>query len=75
MLDQFSDLGGPFDIIFLRNALIYFDNATKSSILARLRDAIAPDGYLVLGESETILGLTDRFRIPSSDADFYVPAG
>jgi chemotaxis protein methyltransferase CheR len=44
-----------FDIIFLRNVLIYFDMDTKRSILSRARDLIAPDGFMLLGSSETTL--------------------
>lgn len=73
LLDPIADLGGPFDVILVRNVLIYFDSVTKTSIFSRLRQAIAADGYLVLGESETILGLTDRFRIPDIETDHYVP--
>src|SRR5205823_4916697 len=56
LLDSFAELG-DFDIVFCRNVLIYFDQATKASVLARLTRVLAPDGYLVLGEAETVLGL------------------
>ena len=74
LLDPFTDLGGPFDIILVRNVLIYFDNENKASIFSRLRQVMAPDGYLLLGESETILGLTDDFRIPGEGVVHYVLA-
>lgn len=64
----------PFDVVFLRNVLIYFDASIKPSLFARVREAIAPDGYLLLGESETILGLTDQFVLQSDAAPFYRPA-
>ena len=55
LLDSFKPLG-QFDIIFCRNVLIYFDQPTKHDVLGRLVDALAPDGYLVLGSAETVLG-------------------
>jgi len=60
LLDGCQDLG-IFDVIFCRNVLIYFDDATKRTILARLASRLAPDGYLVLGAAETTTGLSDEF--------------
>ena len=61
LLESFSHLG-EFDIVFCRNVLIYFDQATKSEILGRLVKSIPDDGYLVLGAAETVVGLTDAFK-------------
>jgi chemotaxis protein methyltransferase CheR len=61
LLDDFSKLG-PFDLVFCRNVLIYFDQATKISVLERIAGATARDGFLVLGGAETVVGLTDRFK-------------
>jgi chemotaxis protein methyltransferase CheR len=52
---------GLFDVIFCRNVLIYFDDATKRAVLGRLAARLAPDGYLVLGAAETTTGLDDDF--------------
>ncbi|MEQ1946133.1 MAG: protein-glutamate O-methyltransferase CheR [Bryobacteraceae bacterium] len=63
---------GPFDIIFCRNVLIYFDIPTKKEILASLRSALVPGGYLVLGSAESTLNLDETFkRIPVGRAMFY----
>lgn len=47
----------PFDLILVRNVLIYFDSATKRGILQRMEGALAADGYLLLGSGETTLDL------------------
>jgi chemotaxis protein methyltransferase CheR len=60
LLDSFAALG-PFDVIFCRNVLMYFDPATKADILSRLSDTLADDGYLVLGAGETTLGMGGSF--------------
>ena len=60
LLDDCQDLG-PFDVIFCRNVLIYFDEATKRAVLARLASGLASDGYLVLGAAETTTGLSHDF--------------
>jgi chemotaxis protein methyltransferase CheR len=61
LLQEFSNLG-MFDVIFCRNVLIYFDQDTKSNIFGRLARVLEPDGYLLLGAAETVVGLTDAFK-------------
>jgi chemotaxis protein methyltransferase CheR len=61
LLHDFSQLG-VFDVIFCRNVLIYFDQDTKINIFNRLAKQNEPDGFLVLGAAETVVGLTDAFK-------------
>ena len=50
---------GLFDVIFLRNVMIYFNADTKQQIVARLQACLRPGGYLIIGHSETLNGLQD----------------
>jgi chemotaxis protein methyltransferase CheR len=72
LLHDFSQLG-VFDIIFCRNVLIYFDQDTKIGIFNRLARATEPDGYLVLGAAETVVGLTDAFKPSPERRGVYQP--
>lgn len=51
-----------FDLVLMRNVLIYFDVDTKKAILGRTRRVLRPGGYLLLGGAETTLNLDDNFR-------------
>lgn len=53
---------GPFDLVFCRNVLIYFDTQTKSLILSGIGSTLTPDGCVFLGASESTLGLDDTFE-------------
>ena len=53
---------GPFDVVFCRNVLIYFDIESKRRILGELRETLFRGGHLLLGGSETTLNLDDRFE-------------
>ncbi len=43
-----------YDVIFCRNVLIYFDNATKAAVINKLHGALKPDGYLIIGGAESL---------------------
>jgi len=53
----------PMDVIFLRNAIIYFDHETKRELINRLHDYIKPGGFLILGHSESLSGISDKFEL------------
>jgi chemotaxis protein methyltransferase CheR len=53
---------GPFDLVFCRNVLIYFDAETKSNILKELHGTLFRGGWLLLGGAETAFGVEERFE-------------
>jgi chemotaxis protein methyltransferase CheR len=71
----------PFDVIFLRNVLIYFDVATKRTVLQNVARLLRPDGWLFLGAAETTIGIDDNYeRVAAGRTSAYrvrtgVPAG
>lgn len=71
----------PFDVIFLRNVLIYFDVATKRQVLQNAAKILRPDGWLFLGAAETTIGIDDNYeRVAAGRTSAYrirsaVPAG
>lgn len=54
---------GQFDIIFCRNVLIYFSSDVKLEILRKMRRQLRPGGYLLLGASESLSGLSDLYKM------------
>jgi chemotaxis protein methyltransferase CheR len=72
LLQDFSHLGS-FDIIFCRNVLIYFDQATKTNIFDRIARMLEPDGVLALGAAETVVGITNAFKPYPERRGLYCP--
>ena len=56
---------GLFDVIFLRNVMIYFNNETKRQVIANLLPFLKSDGYLVVGHSESLNGLVNELTAES----------
>jgi chemotaxis protein methyltransferase CheR len=58
---------GAFDVIFIRNVMIYFDMPTKRDVVGRALRHLRPAGYLIVGHSETLNGVTDALEpvVPS----------
>lgn len=54
---------GSFDVIFLRNVMIYFDLETKRQVVSRLIRHLKPGGYLMIGHSESLNGISNEVEI------------
>ena len=62
LMDEVYGVKGPFDVIFCRNVLIYFDKPTQVAVVGRLCNHLAPGGFLFLGHSETVAGFGLKLR-------------
>jgi chemotaxis protein methyltransferase CheR len=63
LMDERWTMGEPFDIVFCRNVMIYFDAATQRQVLQRMHGAMKPKGLLFGGHSENFTSSRDIFRL------------
>lgn len=54
---------GPFDAVFCRNVVIYFDKPTQTKLFNRIADLMKPGGWLYIGHSENLFKVCDRFEL------------
>jgi chemotaxis protein methyltransferase CheR len=62
MATQWS-LGEPFDMVFCRNVMIYFDHATQRKVLEHIHEVMKPGGLLFVGHSENFTDSRDLFHL------------
>ncbi len=62
---------GSFDIVFLRNVIIYFSDEFKRALFKKVAHLMSPRGYLFLGTSETVTGYTDAFEIMEDNGNIF----
>jgi chemotaxis protein methyltransferase CheR len=55
-------MSGPFDAIFCRNVMIYFDNTVRQKLLVECNRLLKPDGFLFVGHAESLAGLLSGFK-------------
>lgn len=72
---QKPQMMGPFDVIFCRNVLFYFENGDKKKILSNLSSALANHGMLFLGSAESTLGLSSDFNNLEENRGIFVKPG
>jgi chemotaxis protein methyltransferase CheR len=62
LMDSFYNVAKDFDVIFCRNVLIYFDRETQEKVINKLCSHLKPNGYFLLGHSESIMGIDVPLR-------------
>lgn len=75
LLDRVDLPSGPFDVVFCRNVLMYFSDVAARAVVARLTEALVPGGYLFLGHTDTLRGLSTEYALESSHGTFYYRLG
>jgi len=62
LMDNFP-MKGPFDVIFLRNVMIYFDKPTRERLVNKMHRLLSPGGIFAIGSAETLSGLNTPFKM------------
>lgn len=63
LLDRNYPFARPFDLIFCRNVMIYFDQPTQDTLVRQLTGALAPGGHLLVGHSESLGGVKHSLKL------------
>ncbi len=74
LLDSLYSLG-KMDLVFCRNVLIYFDVPTKSKVVSAIQNIMNPNGFLMLGGAETLLGINEDFERKDGYRGLYYLSG
>lgn len=64
---------GTFDIVLCRNVLLYLNSERRAQVFDRIANAMAPDGWLMMGAGETVIGQTRRFEADPEARGLYRP--
>jgi len=64
-----------YDVIFCRNALMYFEPDQMRAVIERIARSLAPGGFLFLGHAETLRGVSDHFHLCNTNQTFYYQLG
>jgi chemotaxis protein methyltransferase CheR len=62
LMDAHRSLGDPFDIVFCRNVMIYFDEEARAKVVKQLVRHLMPGGYLFVGHSESLIGIRHSLK-------------
>lgn len=62
LINTLPDIG-TFDVVFLRNVMIYFDNPTREKVVNRIVHALNPGGYFIVSHSESLVGINTQLKV------------